>query len=128
MTYESIVRLKILSHAYTPDCITAMLGVKCDKEWRAGDTRKHTTIVESANGWVLHSSLPRTADMDAHIDLLLQVLEPVKESIRRLSATETVELSIVIYSPSPPALRFDASIVARIAELGAGLDVDLYIT
>ena len=128
MTQETIARLKILSHTHTPENITAMLGLQCDKWWRTGDMRKHTTIVEKDNGWVLHSGLPRTADLDAHLKALLDTLQPVKETIRRLSTTETVELSVVIYSPSPPALRFDTSTIALMAEFGAGLDIDLYVT
>lgn len=128
MTQETIVRLKILSHTHLPETITARLGVQCDKWWRAGDTRMHTTIVEKDNGWVLHSGLPRTADLDAHIKSLLDALEPVKETIRVLSTTETVELSVAIYSPSVPALSFNTSAIARIAEFGAGLDIDLYVT
>ena len=128
MTQENIVRLKIMSHTHTPETITAMLGVQCDKWWRAGDTRVHTTIVEKDNGWVRHSGLPRTADLYAHIKSLLDTLEQVKETIRGLSATETVELSIVIYSPSVPALSFNTSAIARMAEFGAGLDIDLYVT
>jgi hypothetical protein len=128
MTEETIVRLKILSHTRPPEGITAMVGLQCDKCWHSGDTRKHTTIVEKDNGWILHSGLPKTADLDTQIRALLDALEPAKGTIRDLSMTETVELSVVMYTPSLPALSFDATTIARMAELGAGMDIDLYVT
>jgi hypothetical protein len=33
----------------------------------------------------------------------------------------------VIYSQREPALNFDPRVVSRIAELGASLDIDLYV-
>ena len=131
MTHENIVRLKILSHTLTPEAITAIIGLQCDQWWRDGDVRKHTIIIEKNNGWILHSGLPRTVDLDTHVKALLDTLEPVKEAVRGLSITEVVELSVVIYSPSSlsfPAISFDAATICRMTELGAGLDIDLYVT
>lgn len=128
MTQETIVRLKIVSRTRTPEMITAAIGLQCDKGWHTGDTRTHTTIIEKDNGWVLHSGLPRAGDLDAHLKALLDALEPAKEFIQELSVTELVEVSIVIYSSSIPALNVDAASLARIADVGAGLDIDLYLT
>jgi hypothetical protein len=127
-TQETIVRLKILSRTLTPEMITAKIGLQCDKWWHAGDFRGHTIIVQKEHGWVLHSGLPKTTDLDTHIKVLLDILEPAKEAIRGISITETVEFSIVIYSSSEPALCFDPPIISRIAGLGAGLDIDLYVS
>jgi hypothetical protein len=128
MTQETIVRLKILSRTRTPEMITDALGLQCDKCWRSGDARKHTTIIEKNNGWILHSGLPKTAGLDAHIKGLLDILEPAKKTIRDLSMTETVELSVVVYSSALPALSFGCEIISRLAEFGASMDIDLYVT
>ena len=128
MINETKVRLKILSQTRTPEMITAAVGLQCDKWWHVGDIRKHTTIIEKNNGWVLHSGLPTTADLESHIKVLLDILEPAKEIIRDISVTTIVEFSVVIYSASPPALNFERSTIKRLAELGAGMDIDLYVT
>jgi len=107
--------------------ITEAVGLACDKCWHCGDKRARSIIVEKDNGWVLHSGLPKTASLDAHIEALLSKLDPFKESIRFISLADTVELSIVIYAPSPPALNFDSSIINQLTELGASMDIDLYI-
>jgi hypothetical protein len=126
MIQETIVRLKIISGTRSPEMITEAIGLQCDKWWHYGDKREHTIIVEKNNGWVLHSGLPRTASLDEHIDALWRILEPVKAKIRCLASTELVELSCVIYSSFSPALYFECSVINRLAELGAGMDIDLY--
>jgi hypothetical protein len=43
-----------------------------------------------------------------------------------LSAVAEVEFSCVIYAEATPTLNFDASVVYKLARLGAALDIDLY--
>lgn len=128
MNEETIVRLKILSTNRRPEMVTEFLGLQCDKCWHCGDTRTHTTIIEKNNGWLLHSGLPKTAPLEEHIEAILAILAPFKEKIRSLSSADTVELSCVVYAARPPSLNFEQSTIARLAELGASLDIDLYIT
>jgi len=61
------------------------------------------------------------------MEAILRIFEPVKIAVKNLSMTETVEMSVVIYAPSEPALCFDKMTMERIAELGAGMDIDLYV-
>ncbi len=121
------VELAIVSQTYTPETITKVIGLESDRQWHAGDLRGQTIIVEKENGWVLHSGLPKEVDLDSHLERILDVLEPSKDAIRSLTMSATVELSVVIYSPDRPALYFDPSVIHRIEELGAGLDIDIYI-
>jgi len=50
------------------------------------------------------------------------------DRIRALSENETVELSCVVYASTPPSLNFDKSVIQQVYQLGASLDIDLYIT
>lgn len=127
MTQETIVRLKVISTELVPELVSAAIGISCDRCWRIGDLRPKTIIKEKQNGWILDSGLPRTATLDEHINALLSILEPRADSVRQLSVASTVELSCVVYSDHNPGLSFDASVIAKIARLGAGLDIDLYI-
>jgi hypothetical protein len=127
MTEETIVRLKIVSIHRTPETVTEVLGLQCDRFWHCGDTRADTIIIEKNNGWVLHSGLPKTAPLEEHIEAILRILTPFKEKIKSLSCTDTVELSCVLYASHPPALSFGHSTINRLAELGASLDIDLYV-
>ena len=127
MKQETIVRLKIISKDHTPQNISETVGLQCDESWHRGETRKHTIIIEDDNGWVIHSGLARAASLDEHLDALWKKVEPVKAQIHRLSSRDTVEWSCVVYSTAMPALDFGPAIISRLAELGAGLDIDLYV-
>lgn len=127
MTDEVIVRLKIVSDLRTPEEITEALGVECSKSWRKGDKRANTVIVEKHNGWLLDSALPRSAPLESHIDSLLKRLSPHVEKIKKLSRNDDVELSCVVYASSPPPLNFPKPMIHQLGEMGASLDVDLYV-
>lgn len=128
MADETTVRLKITSASRTPEQISEATGLTCDRSWRIGEKRGKTTIVERSNGWVLNSTLPKSASLEAHIEELLGRLLARADKIRALSEHDTVELSCVVYAILPPALNFDKSVIQRLAQLGASLDVDLYLT
>ena len=127
MPDETIVRLKITSSSRTPEQITDIIGIPCDKSWRVGDRRANTVIEEKNNGWVLDSGLSKLTALDAHVEALLKRLSPQVDDIRRLSTQATVEFSCVIYAKSPPALNFPNSVICQIGQLGASLDIDLYV-
>ena len=127
MPDETIVRLKIISNRQTPEQITDTVGLTCDKSWRIGDKRGKTIIVEKNNGWVLNSSLPKSASLEAHVENLLERLSPCAAKIQMFAEHDDVEFSCVIYAATPPALNFSKVVVQNISLLGASLDVDLYL-
>jgi hypothetical protein len=128
MTDRIIVRLKIISTIHTPDEVTNLIGLRCDRSWYIGDKRPHTAIAETSHGWILNSQLPETAPLYNQIEALLHRLHPYKDSIQALSELDVVELSCVIYAAASPALNFTKDVIHNIAQLGASLDVDLYLT
>jgi len=124
---ETIVRLKVLSNDQTPEMVTEATGLQCDRCWHIGDTRPHTTIKEENHGWVLDSGLSKATCLEEQISALLSVIGTRANALKVLSATDTVELSCVIYASAAPALNFDRSVIGKLALLGASLDIDLYI-
>jgi hypothetical protein len=127
MPDEIIVRLKIISYCQVPQQITNMVGLACDKSWLIGDKRGKTIIVEQNNGWVLNSSLPKSASLEAHVENLLKRLSPYADKIQKFAEHDNVEFSCVIYATTPPALNFSNAVIQKISLLGASLDVDLYL-
>ena len=127
MISEIFVRLKISSVSRTPEQISDATGFLCDHSWRIGEKRGKTSIVEKTNGWILNSKMPQNSSLEAHIEALLGRLLVHADRIRALSENETVELSCVIYASAPPSLNFDKSVIQRVWQIGASLDIDLYI-
>jgi hypothetical protein len=127
MTDEIIVRLKVTSASRTPEQISDATGILCDHSWRIAEKRGKTILVEKANGWVLNSKMPKNAPLEAHIEELLGRLLVHADRIRALSEQETVEFSCVVYASAPPSLNFNKSVIQRVCQLGASLDVDLFL-
>jgi hypothetical protein len=127
MTDEIIVRLKVTSASRTPEQISDATGILCDHSWRIGEKRGKTSIIEKTNGWILNSKMPKNAPLEAHIEELLGRLIVRADRIRALSEQETVEFSCVIYASAPPSLNFNKSVIQRVCQLGASLDVDLFL-
>jgi len=127
MTDEIIVRLKVTSASRTPEQISDATGILCDHSWRIGEKRRKTILVEKTNGWVLNSKMPKNAPLEAHIEELLGRLIVRADRIRALSEQETVEFSCVIYASAPPSLNFNKSVIQRVCQLGASLDMDLFL-
>lgn len=126
-TDEVVVRLMIVSESRTPQGLTDFIGLSCDKSWCAGETRPGTTIVEKNHGWIVESQMPRSATLSDQVARLLARLSPHRERIRRISDDEEVLFSCVVYSERRPPLVFRKEDVRGIADLGAALDVDIYI-
>ena len=127
MSPQTIVRLKITSVHLIPDAITGFVGLPCDRSWNIGEKRPKTTIVEQKNGWILNSCMPKSAMLETQLDELLNRLRPYQTRLKSLSETECVELSCVIYANSPPALNFGDAVIVELGQLGASLDIDLYL-
>ena len=127
MQEETFVRLKIRSTRRSPDEIGSELGLAADEQWLAGSCIPNTKIVVTANCWILDSGKPRDATLDEHLEALLARLRGHEDRIRAISSSDSVEVSCVLYSIREPALNFSPELLARITELGAGLDIDLYV-
>lgn len=72
MAGETLVRLKIISSRYSPEAITEVLGLQCDRYWRIGEKRVHTIMDEKNHGWVLNSGLSKSDSLDEHVKHLLE--------------------------------------------------------
>ena len=124
---EATARLKIISSKRTPEMITDVVGLNSDRSWRVGDKRPHTIIEEKNYGWVIDSGLLKTNSMEQHVRALLERVAPYKNAIKQLSRDDSVEFSCVLYTHETPALNFNASTIDQIGQLGASLDIDLYL-
>jgi hypothetical protein len=128
MNDRIFVRLRILSAVNTPEEITRLIGLESERSWHVGDKRGKTQIVEPSNGWLITSGIGETASLEEHVQALSDRIAPVSARIAALAEDATIEVSCAIYAEHPPALSFAASCLQRLADIKAGLDIDLYIT
>ncbi len=127
MANEISVRFILAGFNCDPHEITDSLSVKPTKIWRRGDFIDKTIRKYSENGWRVDSSLGSSAGIDAQVDQLLEILEPVADAIAGIAAKSIAEFSCIVYAnESVPSIFFSSATVKRIAKLHAEIDVDLY--
>lgn len=133
--------LSIYSTKITSEQITKKLGLAPDRSWVKGEGRillNHKTGerrtlpgLHKNHLWELRSKSSATTSLDAPVRQLLNRLKPYSKKIKSLSALPNVDvqLSGVIYwyQDSAPPLNFKKEVMGAINDLGAGLDLDLYM-
>jgi Domain of unknown function (DUF4279) len=100
------------------------------KTWRGGDKIDQSQVCYKQDGWCL--ALPRVEGLHVSGEILrlLEILEPVEESLRATVQDLGLELEIacvVRIGQQPPSLNLPNPVLARLSTLGASLDVDLYV-
>jgi len=84
-------------------------------------------VAHRHDAWIFESGLCREDKLCNHVDCLLKRLAPYAQRVKAASNVLDIMFSCVIYSDSIPEIFFEKSQVAKIALLGADLDVDIYI-
>ena len=87
-----------------------------------------TSVRYPANGWQLSSALPNTSDAADQAGDILRCVYPDAKNLREMG-TFDVRLMVAVYISdfNRPPLIFDRDLVAKFGELGAAIDIDLYI-
>lgn len=131
MHSETSARILIADFDFDPSRITRDLGIKPSKTWQRGQSTVPGALIKHReNGWAFDSKLPKSATIERHAENILAALAPAWEKITSLSKIYYVELSCAVYSfgGDRPELGFEKQIIKQLAEIGARIDIDLYIS
>ena len=116
---------------FDPDVITRKLQIAPTKTWRLGDPIQETILRHKHDGWSISSDLSDTDDLEDHMRALLKLIYPRRKQLEQLRRQYKLEAefacAIYTYDGSRPAIHFDSEIVRQVAELGAEIDIDLFI-
>jgi hypothetical protein len=123
---EIVISLRLGSRTKAPEIFLAELGMPADKSWRLGDRRGNTRLTERENGYEFIAEANPNASIDEQAAALLVRLDPVLDRIAQ-NAYDFVQLVCVVYSPSPPALNFPSDVIRKLGQIGASIDVDMYL-
>ena len=125
---EVKVRLVILGFECSSDEISSTLGVAPTQVWRDGETvTPQATNVHHENGWMLRSPVdPQRASAEEAVNALLAQFPSLK-AFAALPAAADIQLTCTIYGHDErPGLWLSKDVIARLAQIGASLDVDVY--
>lgn len=121
------VSFNITDFSCSADEITACLGVNCSESWRKGDVIQGSTCDRRFNGWMLRSPLTEP-DLERHVGWLLERLPGDLEKLRNVTDDWESELACAVYArDETPALNIPNNQIQRLAKLGTGIDIDLYV-
>ena len=128
ITVPTHVSLSVVSESRSRDQISLLAGLQPDRKWAIGETRAHTTIIERTHGGVLTSRLAISEfDVEAHIEDLLQRVEPVIERFASMFERDAVTVHVAVYPGTRVLISLPPHLPKQIAALGAAVDVEVYV-
>lgn len=111
----------------SPEEVTRILGVTPSRFWIAGE-KVGDGAPKKRNGWALENSIRGDWDMEAELRPLLDRLPKSLSALRETTSQWSAKAFCAVYTHGErPALSLSAGTVARLAELEAEIDIDLYV-
>jgi hypothetical protein len=120
--------LRIFGETLQPEEIGLALGLKATHTYLKGELMSpgHTSVRQES-GWLLDSPVSKRSDMVDHLKWLLDSLEPKRDVIRELSRKYRIDFFCGFASMNQQGgFTLDSVTLARLAELGVPLELDLY--
>lgn len=110
-----------------PDEITQRVGTLPSTTWRVGDVRHGKTgrLHEDA-GWRIDAATVE-ATADGYVDLLLNQVWNAAAYLKTLGSSCELQINMVVHCrDTAPPISISSSNIARLAAIGAGVDIDIY--
>jgi hypothetical protein len=126
---RSSASLVILSEELSGKELTELVGLPADEQWNRGD-RAHAP--GRFAGYMLGSRLAESATPAEHLTDLLDRIGPNAARVRAIVADgriSSVRVWLGHHIPNwNPGLSLSAEHLTRLDKLGAGLEIDIYVT
>ena len=120
----------VLGERLDPPLVTRRLALTPSRAFRAGDPIVRENGKRRTNGWVLSIGPERSLAADEQVERLIAQLKPKTAEIVGLREELGVELRIncIVYvADQTPNIWFKPDVVAWASQVGASIDVDLYV-
>jgi hypothetical protein len=120
----------LLGERLDPPLVTRRLALTPSRAFRADDPIVAEKGKRRTNGWVLSIGPERSFAVDEQVERLIAQLKPKTAEIVGLREELGVQLRIycVVYmADQTPNIWFKPDVVAWASQIGASIDVDLYI-
>lgn len=120
----------LLGERLDPPLVTRRLALTPSRAFRAGDPIVREKGKRRTNGWVLSIGPERSFAVHEQVERLIAQLKPKTAEIVGLREELGVELRIycIVYvADQTPNIWFKPDVVAWASQVGASIDVDLYV-
>jgi len=120
----------VITGAFDPDAITRALGLTPTRVARVGDSRGGAPLLRhTEDQWVLVVVDHLAMHIDAELDALLSILEPVATSfgstLRSLHASGQIAFTVRVAEQQIPSISIEPRQIVSLANLGLSLDIDI---
>jgi hypothetical protein len=123
--------LTLTGHGVDPAEITRALGITPDKIWREGESIQRTLLKSKDDAWSIQVKREGALAAGDVVHALLERTKPFAPKVRelaiRLNLSVEIACDIATDTQPVPVLHFDQEILSTLNELGAELDIDLYL-
>ena len=110
-----------------PHEITELLGIQPTSSWKKGEIFSKWPVQAQINGWELESGLPRTADVDGHLNALKEKIGQATNKVVKLAQQWNAYINYVHYVKGyGSAVVLDKKWIKWSGDLGFGIVVDTY--
>lgn len=120
--------LRLFPGAGSASSVTQRLGIAPDEIHEAGETNASTGRTWAAAHWSITSTLPEGEPLSAHLNQLLDIVEPVAELLNALHQ-EGMRMDWFCYiyrDNGQGGPSFTPHLLRRLGALPAVLDLDIY--
>lgn len=122
---------RIMGDELRPQEVTEALGLEPSETWCRGDPIRGTSRHRTYASWGLYFAPEETLDIQPLLEKIESTFLPKTEAIRRLRSRFDIEISvdlvIVIEDAAPPGACFEPRFLKLLSDIGARLDLDMYI-
>lgn len=130
MATEIAILLTLRGDGVDPRTITSAVQLEPSQTWRKGDVIGNSTMRQKQDGWRIATERRDAIDLGGELDVLLKRIKShvgqLREVCDRFKLAAEFEC-IVHVTGDVPSMHFTNDAIETISELGAAVDIDLYL-
>ena len=107
--------------------IAGLISVVPDRQWRQGSCVPLTGVMRHTNGIRFDSRQGEHADINEHAFDIVSRFSKCDITALAEAREVSVEFHLAIYSDVEPVVNLRPDIIAALASIGSGLDIDTYV-
>jgi len=120
-----------MGNEYDLNEVTQLLNVSPSNSWNKGEKIRNSQKQREYTGWIYSTDIIETLDVNTAVkkieELFMSKVGVICGLKRRYELDISIDVSIVIENEEPPAVYFENEFLQFISQIGARLDIDMYV-
>jgi hypothetical protein len=124
-----MIEFDIKEESFDVDLVTKIIGIRPTYCHYIGDKLKYKYAESPA--WTIHTNEVKTLDLEKEINIILEMLKPIKDNLIKLKTDYHLKMGfcivIHIVNGDSPAIYLSPEFIKFAATIGADVDFDVYL-